>query len=97
MRKKIDRKVFKQQRRKQLNFSFQLERVIVKGLLGLEGELKGDYSPLHGSRSYAPKPTGMTKEKEEELRNNGNLFQVCDTEFFVLLTLSRNQSWEIQK
>ena len=55
---------------------FQLERVIVKGLLGLTGELKGDYYPLHGSRSYAEKPTGMSVEKEEELRNNGNLFQV---------------------
>ena len=56
--------------------SFQLERVIVKGLMGLTGDLKGDYFPLHGSRSYADKPTGMSVEKEEELRNNGNLFQV---------------------
>jgi len=44
--------------------------------MGLTGDLKGDYFPLHGSRSYAGKPTGMSEEKEEELRSNGNLFQV---------------------
>jgi creatine kinase len=30
----------------------ELERVIVKGLTNLTGELKGDYFPLHGSKSY---------------------------------------------
>ena len=44
--------------------------------MGLEGDLKGDYFPLHGNRSYAAKPNGMSLEKEEELRSNGNLFQV---------------------
>merc|ERR1711937_95004 len=53
----------------------ETERVIVKGLLALEGDLKGDYFPLHGSRSYAPKPNGMSVEKEEQLRKAGNLFQ----------------------
>jgi creatine kinase len=53
----------------------KLENVIVKSLLSLEGDLKGDYFPLHGSKSYEPKPTGMTLDKEEELRSNGNLFQ----------------------
>merc|ERR1719468_466595 len=52
----------------------ELERVIVKALLNLEGDLKGDYFPLHGSRSYAAKPTGMTEEKEESLRKNENFF-----------------------
>ena len=46
--------------------------------MGLEGDLKGDYFPLHGNRSYAAKPTGMSLEKEEELRSNGNLFQVSN-------------------
>ena len=46
--------------------------------MGLTGDLKGEYFPLHGSRSYADKPTGMTVEKEEELRSNGNLFQVSN-------------------
>ena len=57
----------------------ELEKVIVKGLLSLEGDLKGDYFPLHGSRSYADKPEGMSLEKEEELRSNGNLFQEPDS------------------
>jgi len=57
----------------------KLEDVIVKSLLTLEGDLAGDYFPLHGSQSYQPKPTGMSLEKEEELRNAGNLFQEPDS------------------
>merc|ERR1719259_737779 len=34
--------------------------------MGLEGDLKGDYFPLHGNRSYAAKPTGMSLVNEEE-------------------------------
>jgi creatine kinase len=51
-----------------------LEAIAVKGLLKMTGEFKGDYYPLHGSRSYAPKPHGMSEEKEEMLRKCGNLF-----------------------
>jgi len=40
----------------------------------MTGEFKGDYYPLHGSRSYAPKPNGMPESKEDELRAVGNLF-----------------------
>jgi creatine kinase len=69
----------------------ELERVIVKGLLGLTGDLKGDYFPLHGSRSYAPKPTGMSLEKEEELRSNGNLFQEPDST--LLLSSGCGRHW----
>ena len=42
--------------------------------MSMTGEFKGDYFPLNGSRSYAPKPEGMTVAKEEELRKVGNLF-----------------------
>jgi len=69
----------------------ELERLIVKGLLNLSGELKGDYFPLHGSRSYAPKPTGMSLEKEEELRGNGNLFQEPDST--LLLASGCGRHW----
>merc|ERR1712137_1537379 len=69
----------------------ELERVIVKGLLGLEGELKGDYFPLHGNRSYAAKPNGMSLEKEEELRSNGNLFQEPDST--LLLSSGCGRHW----
>ena len=37
----------------------EFEKVVVNGLLALDGELKGDYFPLNGSRSYAPKPQGI--------------------------------------
>jgi len=69
----------------------EVERVIVKGLLSLEGDLKGDYFPLHGSRSYAPKPTGMSEEKEEELRKAGNLFQEPDST--LLLSSGCGRHW----
>merc|ERR1712076_360104 len=69
----------------------ELERVIVKGLEGLTGDLKGDYFPLHGNRSYAAKPTGMSLEKEEELRSNGNLFQEPDST--LLLSSGCGRHW----
>merc|ERR1719272_454214 len=43
----------------------EVERVMSKALLGLEGELKGDYYPLAHSNSYVPKPGGMSMEEEE--------------------------------
>merc|ERR1712188_319656 len=46
----------------------EIEKVVVNGLLALDGELKGDYFPLNGSRSYAPKPQGMSLEKEDEIK-----------------------------
>merc|ERR1712003_398825 len=69
----------------------ELERVIVKGLMGLTGELKGDYYPLHGSQSYAAKPNGMSEEKEEALRENGNLFQEPDST--LLLSSGCGRHW----
>jgi len=69
----------------------QLEKIIVKGLARLEGDLKGDYFPLHGSRSFADKPEGMSKEKEEELRDSGNLFQEPDST--LLLSSGCGRHW----
>merc|ERR1712226_1819929 len=69
----------------------ELERVIVKGLEGLTGDLKGEYFPLHGSQSFAAKPNGMTEEKEEALRKNGNLFQEPDST--LLLSSGCGRHW----
>merc|ERR1712226_786383 len=69
----------------------ELERVIVKGLEGLTGDLKGEYFPLNGSRSYAAKPTGMSLEKEESLRTKGNLFQEPDSP--LLLSSGCGRHW----
>merc|ERR1711959_166069 len=56
-----------------------MEAAAVKGLMSMTGDFKGDYFPLNGSRSYAPKPEGMPVEKEEELRAICNLFQEPDS------------------
>lgn len=69
----------------------ELEALCVKGLLNLEGELKGDYFPLCGSRSYEAKKDGMSPEKEEELRSKGNLFQEPDST--LLLSSGCGRHW----
>ena len=53
--------------------------------------MKGDYFPLHGSKSYSEKPEGMSLEKEEQLRNNGNLFQEPDST--LLLSSGCGRHW----
>ena len=57
----------------------------------MDGDLKGDYFPLNGSRSYAAKPNGMTVEKEDSLRSNGNLFQEPDST--LLLSSGCGRHW----
>jgi len=66
----------------------ELERVIVKGLKNLEGELKGNYFPLCGSKSH---PCAMNHEKEEQLRSAGNLFQEPDST--LLLSSGCGRHW----
>ena len=67
-----------------------LEAVAVKGLMNMEGDLKGDYFPLHGSRSYAPKPGGMDHATEESLRSCGNLFQEPDSTLLLASGMGRH-------
>merc|ERR1719465_63254 len=69
----------------------EVEKTVVKGLLSLTGDLKGDYFPLNGSRSYEPKPGGMSEEKEEALRKGGNLFQEPDST--LLLSSGCGRHW----
>merc|ERR1712028_260624 len=68
----------------------KLEALCVRALLAMEGDLKGDYFPLHGSQSYAAKPTGMTEEKEEALRKGGNLFQEPDSTLLLASGMGRH-------
>merc|ERR1719158_1905389 len=68
----------------------ELEALCVRALLNMQGDLKGDYYPLHGSRSYAPKPNGMSEEKEEELRKCGNLFQEPDSTLLLASGMGRH-------
>merc|ERR1719421_392019 len=68
----------------------KLEALCVKGLLNMEGDLKGDYFPLNGSHSYKAKPGGMSLEKEEELRSCGNLFQEPDSTLLLASGMGRH-------
>merc|ERR1719198_480793 len=68
----------------------ELEALCVRALLNMQGDLAGDYFPLNGSRSYAPKPNGMTVEKEEELRKCGNLFQEPDSTLLLASGMGRH-------
>jgi creatine kinase len=54
----------------------------------MEGELKGQYFPLHGSQSY---PGAMDEAKEERLRKSGNLFQEPDST--LLLSSGCGRHW----
>jgi len=66
----------------------ETERVIVKGLNKMDGELKGKYFPLNGSKSMED---AMNAEKEEHLRKNGNLFQEPDST--LLLSSGCGRHW----
>jgi len=69
----------------------KLESVVVGALMNLKGDLAGDYFPLAGSKSYSKKPNGISQEKEEELRNAGNLFQEPDST--LLLSSGMGRHW----
>merc|ERR1711907_510451 len=68
----------------------KLEALCVKALLNMDGDLKGEYFPLHGSQSYAEKPNGMSEEKEESLRKCGNLFQEPDSTLLLASGMGRH-------
>jgi len=68
----------------------KLEAAAVKALLGMTDDLKGDYFPLHGSRSYEPKPNGMDEATEEGLRSCGNLFQEPDSTLLLASGMGRH-------
>jgi len=68
----------------------ELEKTITTALLKLEGDLHGDYFPLVGSKSYEAKPNGMSLEKQEELLENGNLFQEPDSTLLLCGGMGRH-------
>jgi len=68
----------------------KLEKLVVNALLQMEGDLAGEYFPLHGSRSWEAKPNGMSHAKEEELRSCGNLFQEPDSTLLLASGMARH-------
>eukprot|EP00928_Gymnodinium_smaydae_P063711 TRINITY_DN47209_c0_g1_i1.p1 TRINITY_DN47209_c0_g1~~TRINITY_DN47209_c0_g1_i1.p1 ORF type:complete len:419 (-),score=95.41 TRINITY_DN47209_c0_g1_i1:237-1493(-) len=69
----------------------ELEALAVSALLTLDGPLKGDYYPLAGSNTYAPKPTGIDKETEARLIKDHFLFQEPDEP--MLLSWRMERDW----
>lgn len=69
----------------------ELEAIVVKALGSLTGELHGDYYPLAGSNTYAPKPNGIDKETEERLIKDHFLFQEPDEP--MLLSWRMERDW----
>merc|ERR1712137_1104263 len=68
----------------------ELEGIVVTALGGLTGELKGDYYPLAGSTTYAPKPKGIDHETEKRLITDHFLFQEPDEPMLLSWRMERN-------
>lgn len=69
----------------------EVERVLVRALLDMDGELKGDYYPLQGSASCNMVPGGMSTEDEESLDQNDLLLREPDAA--ILLSNGTGRHW----
>ena len=69
----------------------EVERVVTKALISFKGDLKGLYFPLAGSKSYVPKPGGMSFEQEDRMREDHFLFQEPDST--LLLASGMGRQW----
>jgi creatine kinase len=52
----------------------KIEEFVVRALLSLQGQYKGDYYPLSGSESYESKHGGMTTRQEDDMKTTHMLF-----------------------
>lgn len=68
----------------------EVERLAVRMLIALEGDLKGHYYPLRHSQSYLPKVGGMTRSQEEQLRRACALFAEPDSRMRLSAGLGRH-------
>jgi len=57
----------------------EVEHRVARALCSFQGTLKGEYYPLQGSQTYAPRPNGMCQKDEETLRAAGLLFEAPDS------------------
>eukprot|EP00931_Biecheleriopsis_adriatica_P030663 TRINITY_DN18056_c0_g1_i1.p1 TRINITY_DN18056_c0_g1~~TRINITY_DN18056_c0_g1_i1.p1 ORF type:complete len:537 (+),score=103.78 TRINITY_DN18056_c0_g1_i1:77-1687(+) len=69
----------------------EVERLLAKGLLQLEGPLKGEYFPLAGSTSFSSKPNGMTQQEEKVLADDKLLFYYPDSA--AVLSTGSGRHW----
>eukprot|EP00440_Ansanella_granifera_P075650 gb/GFBE01082087.1/.p1 GENE.gb/GFBE01082087.1/~~gb/GFBE01082087.1/.p1 ORF type:complete len:1793 (+),score=430.45 gb/GFBE01082087.1/:1-5379(+) len=68
-----------------------VEASAVQALAAMTADLKGEYFPLLGSNSHAPKPGGMSEEDEDVLREADFLFEEPDSS--VLLSSGYARDW----
>jgi creatine kinase len=68
----------------------KLEALCTEALGSLSGDLAGEYFPLHGSKSHAAKPNGMSEAEEKSLRSMGNLFQEPDSTLLLASGMGRH-------
>mmetsp|Transcript_146781 Transcript_146781/g.468969 ORF Transcript_146781/g.468969 Transcript_146781/m.468969 type:complete len:902 (-) Transcript_146781:105-2810(-) len=57
----------------------EVERLVSRACLRLQGPNQGVYLPLRGSQSYAPRPGGMTEAEEASLAKDALLFEAPDS------------------
>jgi creatine kinase len=69
----------------------EVERLMSKVLMTLQGDLKGSYYPLVSSKSYLPAPNGMSKQDEAMLHDAGFLFHEPDSA--MLLSTGMGKHW----
>lgn len=69
----------------------EVERLLLTALEGLSGDLSGEYFPLVGSTSYAPKPAGMTPAERSELLAQALLFK--EQEGVLAVSAGYNKEW----
>ena len=69
----------------------EVERVVTKALIAFKDDMKGSYYPLAGSKSYVPKPGGMSFDEENRMREDHFLFQEPDST--LLLASGMGKQW----
>lgn len=67
-----------------------VESAAVEALLSMTADFKGDYFPLYGSGSYAPKRGGMTEADEARLREAGLACDEPDSSVLISSGLARD-------
>eukprot|EP00929_Paragymnodinium_shiwhaense_P008587 TRINITY_DN112544_c0_g1_i1.p1 TRINITY_DN112544_c0_g1~~TRINITY_DN112544_c0_g1_i1.p1 ORF type:complete len:1423 (-),score=292.96 TRINITY_DN112544_c0_g1_i1:132-4400(-) len=68
----------------------EVEGVLVKALMSLPSDLKGDYLPLSGSQTHRLRPGGMSLAEERRLLDAGLLFQEPDSALLLSSGLGKN-------
>jgi len=56
----------------------EVERVLARAFLELNGDMEGEYFPMQSSNSYPVKPGGMTEEEEVALLGDGLVLGTAD-------------------